>query len=103
MASKSVQHWVLSDEAKVAAGRTKQCDAISRMLHCTVVAGWAEDGCLITNCSSDGIHRMRCSSSGRSDYICHTKYRQRQKKSRVQSLMKQCNIIPKQRDNRLPE
>ena len=39
MASKSVQHWMLSDESKVAAERRKQRDAIAQMLQCTVVTG----------------------------------------------------------------
>lgn len=36
VASKSVQCGVLSDEAKVAAERTKQYDATSQMLRCTL-------------------------------------------------------------------
>lgn len=69
---KPVQHGMLGDEAKVAAERQKQ----------SVWDGWENcsggRGCweiFFTSCFWDGSHKMRCSSSGRSDCTCHTESR----------------------------
>lgn len=72
MTGEPVQHGMLGDEAKVAAGRQKnrahetaEKPAAVRVLgNCGV--------CVFTSCFWDGIHKMRCSSSGRSDCTCRT-------------------------------
>lgn len=46
--------------------------------HCT--ANMRAHASIFTSCSSDGNRRTRCSSSGRSDYICHTENTERMQK-----------------------
>lgn len=47
--------------------------------------------CGFTSCFWDGIHKMRCSSSGRSDYTCHTESGEQFRKRRQNYLENEQN------------